>query len=189
MIGNISFATNPNELTFILQTRMNTKVAAYKSRGIDAPKCKVISIDDFCPRGIEDFLCASILLPPPRAMDYLIDGNYDQFYYLYKAKLTEDKDVVEYIIALVAGLMEKSWDYILYFDFDNNSNMGTIVTFLFNYLRLAFGLVFYSALDIQNNPNALYNQSVMPEFMMNNLNILYDNGYAQIIQESVFHQF
>lgn len=55
MIGNISFATNPNELTFILQTRMNTKVAAYKSRGIDAPKCKVISIDDFCPRGIEDF--------------------------------------------------------------------------------------------------------------------------------------
>ena len=79
MIGNISIATNFNELNFIIQTRLNTKVSSYMSNGMNAPKCKVIVVDDFCPNDDRDYVCASILLPDSKSMECLIDGNYAQY--------------------------------------------------------------------------------------------------------------
>lgn len=187
MIGNISVATNFNELNFIIQTRMNTKVAAYKSNGMNAPKCKVIVVDDFCPNE-SDYVCASILLPDSKSMECLIDGNYAQFDYFYRMKLLNDSDIKEYLVVIITGLMERAYDYVLYFDFQNNTNMQPIAQTLCSFLSDNLGLLFYDAACIQQNPQVLFYQSMKPEAMAANKSAIDAYGYSDRAP-SLFQQF
>lgn len=187
MIGNISIATNFNELNFIIQTRINTKVKDYRSNGIKEPKCKVIVVDDLCPND-PDYVCASILLPDSKSMECLIEGDYMQFEYFYNMKLYNDPDIKEYLAVIITGLMERSYDYIIYFDFLNNSNMQPIANCLINFLDKNLGLIFYDAMCIQQNPQVLYNQSMKPESVMSNKMAIDAYGYSDR-KPTLFQQF
>ena len=188
MIGNISIATNFNELNFIIQTRLNTKVSSYMSNGMNGPKCKVIVVDDFCPSDDRDYVCASILLPDSKSMECLIDGNYAQFDYFYNMKLMNDPDIKEYLAVIITGLMERGYDYIFYFDFQNNTNMQPIAQSLINFLDRNLGLLFYNAACIQQNPQVLFYQSMRPEAMYANKKAIDSYGYSDKAP-SLFQQF
>jgi len=188
MIGNISIATNFNELNFIIQTRLNTKVRSYMSNGIEAPKCKVIVIDDYCPKDDDNYMCASLLLPDGKSMECLINDDYAQFEYFYNMKLMNDQDVKEYLVVIIAGLMERGYDFIFYFDFQNNTIMQPIAQYLINFLNMNLGLLFYDAACIQQNPQALFYQSMRPEAMYANKKAIDAYGYSNK-KPSLFQQF
>ena len=191
MIGNISIATNFNELNFIIQTRENIKVRSYKSNGLDAPRYKVIVVDDYRPDDNDTdntYMCASILLPDGNSMECLINNDYRKFEYFYNMKLMNDKDVKEYLVAIIAGLMERAYDYIFYFDFQNNTIMPPIARYLIDFLSINLGLLFYDAVSIQQNPLTLFYQSMKPEAMYANKKAIDAYGYSNK-KPSLFQQF
>lgn len=187
MIGNISIATSMQALNNIIALRNQYKVAQYKQRGMTAPRCKVIVIDDFCPKD-PDYICGSILLPPPRSMECLIEGNMEMYEYIYHSKFVSDDDVHEYICILLTGLMERDIDYILYADTVNNYNMIPIISTLTQMLSMYYGLIFVGDGDIMNNPNLLFNQSVLPEFVVKDKELIDRYGYSDKAP-SLFYQF
>lgn len=187
MIGNITIATNPMELNFIVQTRNTVKIPACRNNGIEEPKHKIIMVDD-CKPNQDGFLCGSILLPGAEAMENLICENLANFSYFYDMKLKTDEEVIEYIAVIIAGVMEGPnrndgkpsvpYDFTLYFDCINNYNMPVIAQFLCEFLSKHFGLILYNAASIQANPALICSQSMMPEFMIRNKQFIADLGYS-----------
>jgi len=190
MIGNITIANNTQELSAIIQTRLNTKVRDYRKNGMEAPKCKVIVVDDYCNEyNQDDYITAPILLPDSKSMECLVFGQMDQFEYLYRYKLMNDPDIKEYLIVLVAGLMEKQFDYIFYFDTANNTNLAPIESVLMNFLREAIGLTFRTAGEVIQNPQLLYEQSMLVEFYQSNLMAVSQWGYNVKSTNGLFRNF
>lgn len=178
MIGNLTIAGSVQELSFILKTRINHRKQQYSRLGIDIPRCKVIVIDDWdITYDQDDYICASILLPDAKSMECIVAGNLDTFRMLYWNKLENDNDVKEYLIVLLAGLMEKGFDYVFYADTINNPNLIPIMIELTTFLNRKLGLNFYSSDVIMENPNVLDEQSVSPEFRIPNKLAIQQYGY------------
>lgn len=184
MIGNIAMVRNCTELTEFINLRNSFKVP----NQYPPSKLKVIMVDDLNPNQ-QDYICGSILLPQARAMEYLIEGDTFGFENEYLSKLNCDVDVKDYLTVLLAGLMEKSFDYVLFFDFVNNYNMPDIARVLTNFLYNSLGLVIYSFDQIQVDHSLLFNQSMIPEAFMNNKNMLISAGYANAIAPNLFMKF
>ena len=187
MIGNISVATDPNALNFIIKTRLDLKVAAYKQSGFIEPKCKVIVVDDYDPKQ-KDFACGSILLPDTNASNCLVEGDMYDFEQFYQVKLMYDDMVREYINTIIAGIMDYYMDYVFYFDFVNNMYMPYIADALLRFLHENDGLIFYNAIDISNNPLLLLEQSMEPSFMQRNRKLIEDAGLNRTESTGVFQK-
>lgn len=178
MIGNLTVAGSIQELSFILETRITHKKQQCSKLGIDIPRCKVIVIDDWdITYDQDDYICASILLPDAKSMECIVAGNLATFRTLYWNKLENDNDVKEYLIVLLAGLMEKGFDYVFYTDTTNNANLIPIMIELTTFLNRKLGLKFYSSDDVLDNPYVLDEQSVSPEFRMPNKMAIQQYGY------------
>lgn len=173
MIGNIAMVQNCTELTDFINLRNSFKVP----NQYPPSKLKVIMVDDLNPNQ-QDYICGSILLPHAKAMEYLIDGDTYNFENEYLMKLNCDSDVKDYLTVLLAGLMEKSFDYVFFFDFINNYNMPDISKVLLNFLYNSLGLVVYPFDQIKANNSLLFNQSMIPEAFINNKNMVMSAGYS-----------
>lgn len=96
---------------------------------------------------------------------------------LYWNKLENDQDVREYIICILAGLMEKGFDYLFYVDGLNNPNLIPIMKELMSYLNAKYGLDFFTVNDISYNPDLLNEISVDVKFRESNKVIIQQYGY------------
>lgn len=179
MIGNITMARNMNELQTLIQSKytfMNNYIELCKSKGatIEKPhKTKIVVINDTNSCG-DEYIVGSILLPNSRAMFHLIEGHTNDFVYEYYNKLMYDSEIQEYIAVLLAGLLERGFDYIFYFDNEDDSICLPICNALSNYLYTTYGVVCYNAIDVISN-NLYMNQSIVPEAVTNIQNII--NNY------------
>lgn len=174
MIGNITYVKSCSELTDLINIRNSFKIPrqpAVKS------KVKVIVVDDMNPNQ-KDYICASILLPNAKAMEYLINGHEAMFRFEYERKLYNDPDIKEYFAVLLTGLMEKSYDYILFFDFVNNYNMPIISDTLMNFLVKTYGLVMVSYEQVKEDPNILFMQCMNNQYFLQNKNLIMEYGYS-----------
>lgn len=177
MIGNITVAGSTQELGFICETRYR-KIQKYRNMGLEAPRCKVIVVDDWdITYDQDDYICAPILLPDAKSMECLVAGDMNSFHMLYWNKLENDQDVREYIICILAGLMEKGFDYVFYVDGLNNPNLVPIMKELMSYLNAKYGLDFFTVNDISYNPDLLNEMSVDVKFRESNKAIIQQYGY------------
>jgi hypothetical protein len=110
-------------------------------------------------------------------MECLISGDMNSFHMLYWNKLENDQDVREYIICILAGLMEKGFDYLFYVDGLNNPNLVPIMKELMSYLNAKYGLDFFTVNDISYNPDLLNEISVDVRFRESNKAIIQQYGY------------
>lgn len=167
MIGNISIAGDMNQLqTFVMLRNqfMTSYVTECKKRGISfiPNKTKIVVVNDTDSCG-DEYIVGSILLPNSRAMFNLIEGDYNSFCQEYYNKLEYDVDVQEYIVVLLAGLVERGFDYIFYFDNNDPAIWTPIAKALFDYLGMKFGIVGYDVMSYCNNPNLFISPSIVPE--------------------------
>lgn len=189
MIGNISVAGNANQLNYLINLRTNYiqgQVTAYQQKLGDSfkpNKLKIIVIDDMSTCG-EDYIIGSILLPNTRALIYLTEGDNNGFAQEYIRKL-EDPNVQEYIVVLLAGLVERNFDYIFYFNNDDPIMIQSIASVLFNYLYQKFGIIVY---DVLSNPATLGMQSIDTNRFMEVQNLIYQYKISNR-QPSLFQQF
>jgi len=141
-------------------------------------KSKIIVVDDMCNSNNPDIICASILLPSANTMSNLID-NYSEpaainsFQAEYSRKLTMDQDVIEYLVVLMAGMLQYGYDYIFYIDTMNIDHMTFNV--LMNVLCNSYGFI----LQV-NNANALAGGIGIDSNHINRAMALIQNfGYAK----------
>lgn len=189
MIGNISVAGNAVQLQTLINIRANFKQGQsgmYKQKlGDDFKpnKLKIIVLDDMSTCG-EDYLIGSILLPNTRALIYLTEGDYNSFTQEYMRKL-EDPSIQEYIVVLLAGLVERNFDYIFYFNNDDPTMVLSMSYVLFGYLYQKFGIIVY---DVLNNPSTLAMQSIDTNRFMEVQNLIYQYKMSNR-PPSLFQQF
>jgi hypothetical protein len=167
MIGNIMVAGNATELQFLINykgTYLQAYAEACKNSGVNQEihHTKIVVVNDIEGSG-DDYIVASILLPNSRAMFFLIDEDYNNFVYEYYNKLDNDPDIQEYIAVLLAGMLERNFDYILYFDNDDAKMWMPICKALVDYLYSRFGVLCYGIGDIRSNPQLLLSQGIIPE--------------------------
>ena len=167
MIGNISIIGNMNQLQSFIMIRgqfMKSYITECNKNGIafvpNKTKIVVVNDTDSCS---DDYIVGSILLPNSRAMFHLIEGDYNNFCQEYYNKLESHPSVQEYIVVLLAGLMERNFDYIFYFDNDDPSMWTPIAKALFDYLGMKFGVIGYNDSLYYNNPSLFLAQSIAPE--------------------------
>lgn len=179
MIGNIITAGNMNELQTLIQIRgqyLKSYLEACKEKNIriEPHKTKIVVIND-TDSCSDDYIVGSILLPNSRAMFCLIEGDYNSFINEYYSKLDNDPDVQEYIAVLLAGMLERNFDYIFYFDTEDFSMYNSLCKALVYYLNSRYGVVCYSLEDCMDYPNIFITQSIIPEAIANVQNIV--NNY------------
>lgn len=169
MIGKIMVANNMVELQQLIMMR-NQFMTSYgevcKNKGFNfvPNNVKIIILSDTESHS-DDYIVGSILLPNSRAMFNLIEGDYNKFVQEYQYKLNSDPDIQEFIVLLLAGLVEKGFDYIFYFDNDDLSMCNTIGSALFSYLYAKFGVI------NSNNMNFI-EQSIIPEKVVDIENLI-----------------
>ena len=172
MIGNVTFARDKNELNSLIGMRnqyFTNCIINYAAKGImfKPHKLKIIVVNDMSSDNCNsDFIIGSILLPNSRAMFALIEGDYNTFIQEYYNKLETDKDIQEYLIVLLAGLVDKEFDYVFYFDCDDPSMYNAISNALMNYLYQKFGITAIYTPVVLSNPNLFLSQSIIPERIM-----------------------
>lgn len=192
MIGNVSKAMTNEDLNSLISIRLGFKhsyAKKLKEIGVDykVPKCKIIVIDDIVISE-DDYIGGSILLPDARTMDLLINGDYINFSNQYHQKLLNDENIKEYLIILLTGLMEKGFDYILYFNSMDFSLSQTISQSLCQFLENTIGLIIYPIEAIKNYPNLLLEQSINVNYIQQNKLAIDSYGYS-VKQPNLFQQF
>lgn len=189
MIGNISFAGDSNQLNYLIQLRTsfkNGQVEMYKQKGdnnFQPNKLKIIILDDMSQCG-DNCLIGSILLPNTRALIKLTEGDYNGFTQEYINKL-ESPDIQEYIVILLAGLVERNFDYIFFFNNDDQAMVKYISNVLFTYLFNKFGIIVY---DCMSNSALFACQSVDSNRFMQAQNLIIQYKMSNR-EPSLFWQF
>lgn len=161
MIGNISIALTNQDLVNLVEVRKQCRNSIGPVIGIqEFNKTKIVVINDMDSHGGSNYIVGSILLPDSKSMMALIDGDYATFKFLYHQKLANDPQVQEYLVVLLAGLVERNFDYIFYFDSEDPYIFNYLVPALLDYLVENFGLVFYEASDFIQDPKLVCERSV-----------------------------
>lgn len=176
MIGNITIAGDMNELQNLIAIRtqfLTSYISNCKSRGIpfEPHKMKIVVINDTDSCG-DDYIVGSILLPNSRAIFSLIEGDYNTFVQEYYNKLESDPDVQEYIIVLLAGLVERGFDYVFYFDSNDPSIYTPIANTLMQYLNQKFGVVAAFTPTVLMRPDLFLSSSIAPQYITNIQNLI-----------------
>ena len=193
MIGNVICAIDNVQLNNLIEIRKNFKYNYIKElnektgQNFSIPKCKVIVIDDLVINQ-DDFIGGSILLPDGKAMYSLIENDYNNFSMQYINKLSNDPNIREYLTILLSGLIEKGFDYIIYFNNNDYQMALTIANVLFGYLYNMYGMIVYSYDNIINQPSLLLNQSIHPEKLVFDKQLIEQYGYA-LNNPGLFYNF
>ena len=193
MIGNVICAIDNTQLNNLIEIRKNFKYNYIKElnektgQNFSIPKCKVIVIDDLVINQ-DDFIGGSILLPDGKAMYSLIENDYNNFSMQYINKLSNDPNIREYLTILLSGLIEKGFDYIIYFNNNDYQMALTIANVLFGYLYNMYGMIVYSYDNIINQPSLLLNQSIHPEKLVFDKQLIEQYGYA-LNNPGLFYNF
>lgn len=183
MIGNVSCAINFEQLNSLIEIRKRFKYEYTKNlnektgQNFGIPKCKIIVIDDMIIKQ-DNYIGGSILLPDARAMYSLIEGDYYSFKTDYQNKIYNDVNVREYLIILLSGLIEKGFDYIIYFNSDDFQMSVTIAKELFEALYNLYGIIVYSFEQIYNQPILLNNQCIDPNKLLFDKQQIEQYGYS-----------
>ena len=193
MIGNVICAIDNAQLNNLIEIRKNFKYNYIKElnektgQNFSIPKCKVIVIDDLVINQ-DDFIGGSILLPDGKAMYSLIENDYNNFSMQYINKLSNDPNIREYLTILLSGLIEKGFDYIIYFNNNDYQMALTIANVLFGDLYNMYGMIVYSYDNIINQPSLLLNQSIHPEKLVFDKQLIEQYGYA-LNNPGLFYNF
>lgn len=193
MIGNVICAIDNAQLNNLIEIRKNFKYNYIKElnektgQNFSIPKCKVIVIDDLVINQ-DDFIGGSILLPDGKAMYSLIENDYNNFSMQYINKLSNDPNIREYLTILLSGLIEKGFDYIIYFNNNDYQMALTIANVLFGYLYNMYGMIVYSYDNIINQPSLLLNQSIHPEKLVFDKQLIEQYGYT-LNNPGLFYNF
>ena len=163
MIGNITIAGDMNELQNLIAVRtqfLTSYISNCKSRGIpfEPHKMKIVVINDTDSCG-DDYIVGSILLPNSRAMFSLIEGDYNTF-------------VQEYLIVLLAGLVERGFDYVFYFDSNDPSIYTPIANTLMQYLNQKFGVIAAFTPTVIMRPDLFLSSSISPQYITSIQNLI-----------------
>lgn len=163
MIGNVTIVGSMEQLNCYLSLRGNflssySAMCKQNNTPCDVHKNKIIVVDDIKASG-DDYIVASILLPKSRTMPYLIDDN-ALFKDMYWYDLDNDPDVQEIIAILLTGILERNFDYTLYFD---NDFWYQIASALSEYLYVRFGIMCYGLDEVMANNSIILQQSIAPE--------------------------
>ena len=171
MQGTIFLATNVAELNYIQAIRNQTG---------KTNKCKIIVADDMYDKRDPNVICASILLPSVSSMTKLIDNCGDQtavqvFQMEYEYKLTNDRDVIEYLAVLIAGVLQYGYDYIFYID---SSNDPTMMLTLYGVLCSRYGFLIVTYPMLCANIGTVNCGGIDPRFINNAMSLIHSFGYA-----------
>lgn len=161
MIGNISIALTYQELMSLIDIRNQYRTQLAQTGQTDFNKTKIVVINDTDSYG-DNYIVGSILLPDSKAMFSLIEGNYEGFRTQYYRKLESDPQIHEYLIVLLAGLIERGFDYIFYFDSEDPQFTNVIASALVTYLYSRYGISVLSYTDyyLVSDPNIVMTSSV-----------------------------
>lgn len=173
MIGKILMAGDMDELQNLCMVRsafFTSYITECKNRGVNfvPNKLKIVVINDTDSFG-DDYIVGSILLPDSKAMFHLIEGDLLGFMDMYYNKLDNDRDVQEYLIVLIAGLVERGFDYVFYFDNNDYSIWSPIANALQGYLYNKFGLSCVYSNIITCQPQELLSHNVKSVVNLQNL--------------------
>jgi len=160
MIGNISIALTYQELMSLIDIRNQYRTQLAQTGKTDFNKTKIVVINDTDSYG-DSYIVGSILLPDSKAMFSLIEGDYEGFQAQYYRKLESDPQIHEYLIVLLAGLIERGFDYIFYFDSEDPQFTNVIASALVTYLYSRYGISVLSYNEyVMSNPNIVMTSSV-----------------------------
>jgi hypothetical protein len=162
MIGNISIALTYQELMSLIDIRNQYRTQLAQTGQTDFNKTKIVVINDTDSYG-DNYIVGSILLPDSKAMFSLIEGDYEGFQTQYYRKLESDPQIHEYLVVLLAGLIERGFDYIFYFDSEDPQFTNIIASALATYLYFGsrYGISVLSYNDyVMSNPNIVMTSSV-----------------------------
>lgn len=152
MIGNISIALTYQELMSLIDIRNQYRSQLAQTGKTDFNKTKIVVINDTDSYG-DSYIVGSILLPDSKAMFSLIEGDYEGFQTQYYRKLESDPQIHEYLVVLLAGLIERGFDYIFYFDSEDPQFTNVIASALATYLHSRYGISIlpYNAYVVSNS--------------------------------------
>lgn len=192
MIGNISVAYNSIDLNNLLQLRQKCIADIseyYRANNMknEITKTKIVVINDVNNLN-DEYIVGSILLPDSRAMFALIEGDYNNFSRMYFERLDNDPDIREYLVVLLAGLIERNFSYIFYFDNDDPNIVYPISNALFSYLKMRFGIYMYTPEMLFNNEFLLISQGIDQSYLPQDQNLI--NQYKLSNRpKSLFYHF
>ena len=165
MIGNVTIAGSVNDLNTFM---------SYRSK-LDK-KIKIVVISDSTFQ-FNNCIVGSILLPSSDAMFDLVEGNHVGFTQKYFNKLDYDIDTREYLIVLLAGLIEYGTDYCFFFNSDDPTIWNPIANALSEYLDIRFGIKTMSVYTALSYPNGFFISSITDQYKLyNDYELIRQNG-------------